>query len=219
MPSFFSSKKNKNAASSSSSSPAPEPQPPKSPAASDKTAAAATSPDKDKEKKSKGYFVRDRDSRRPISPRSGSSFNKSSSSSRRLSETHPLNLPPEEIRRLSALSAMSSAAAQQENGVDRDGYGDPMETTPAPEDPPTMPEVNGVNGEQQHEGEAGPVPPPHRTPTSPSPQPEMPKVDAEACKAAGNKFYKAGQYEKAIEEYSKGLYSHFLIAGAAATLT
>ena len=89
-----------------------------------------------------------------------------------------------------------------------------METTPAPEE--NVPVVNGVNGdipggEEQTEqsSEEGPVPPPHRTPTSasttPSPQPETPKVDAEACKAAGNKFYKAGQYEKAIEEYSKGL--------------
>lgn len=84
-----------------------------------------------------------------------------------------------------------------------------METTPAPEE--NVPTVNGVNGtESEHDsqdGEEGPVPPPHRTPTSPSPQPEpeVPKVDAEACKAAGNKFYKAGQYEKAIEEYSKGV--------------
>ena len=94
---------------------------------------------------------------------------------------------------------MSSA---QENGVDV--HSDPMEMTPAPEDPA----VNGVNGEQEsdkeYEDEEGPVPPPHRTPTSPSPPPEVPKVDAEACKAAGNKCYKAGQYERAIEEYSKG---------------
>jgi DnaJ family protein C protein 7 len=117
-----------------------------------------------------------------------------------LSETHPLNLPPDEIRRLSLLAAMSGA---QENGAGVDA----METTPAPEE--NVPAVNGVNGaeeeQQEQSGEEGPVPPPHRTPTSPSPQPEVPKVDAEACKAAGNKFYKAGQYEKAIEEYSKGL--------------
>ena len=86
---------------------------------------------------------------------------------------------------------MSSA---QGNGDDI--RSDPMEMTPAPEDPPAFQEVNGVNGEQHHEGEEGPRPPPHRTPTSPSPQPEMPRVDAEACKAAGNKLYKAGQYAK-----------------------
>jgi len=89
---------------------------------------------------------------------------------------------------------------------------DPMETTPAPEEVPgAFPETNGVNGEHEEKGEdgdEGPAPPPHRTPKSPSPppeQPEAPKVDAEACKAAGNKFYKAGQYQKAIEEYSKGI--------------
>ena len=84
------------------------------------------------------------------------------------------------------------------SGVQENGAGvEAMETTPAPEE--NVAGVNGVNGVQ----EEGPVPPPHRTPT---PQPE---VDAEACKAAGNKFYKAGQYERAIEEYSKGLWSPF----------
>ena len=126
-----------------------------------------------------------------------------------------MNLPPEEIRRLSALSAMSSA--QQENGDAI--YSDPMETTPAPEDPPTMPEVNGVNGEQEHDDEEGPIPPPHRTPTSPSPQPEVPKVDPEVCKAAGNTLYKAGQYDKAIEEYTKGWLLHAHNTNSSAKLT
>lgn len=60
------------------------------------------------------------------------------------------------------------------------------------------PKTNGtkVNGE-------GPAPPPHKTPTSPpaaaAPTPE----DAEAFKTAGNKLYKAGNYKKAIEEYTK----------------
>ena len=77
---------------------------------------------------------------------------------------------------------------------------DMMETTPAPETPGAFPQTNGVNGDH-HEAEEGakPVPPPHR-----SPPPEIPAVDAEACKAAGNKFYKEKQYEKAIAEYTKG---------------
>jgi hypothetical protein len=29
-------------------------------------------------------------------------------------------------------------------------------------------------------------------------------VDAQQCKEAGNKFFKAQQYDKAIEEYTKG---------------
>ena len=87
---------------------------------------------------------------------------------------------------------------------------DPMETTPAPEQAPgAFPVENGANGEQHNasssEGEEGPIPPPHRTPTASSPQPEIPKMDPEVAKAAGNKFYKAGQYDKAIEEYTKAV--------------
>ena len=81
--------------------------------------------------------------------------------------------------------------------------------TPQPEEVPgafpgsaATASTNGVNGDgskavDSSDGE-GPAPPPHRTPTPPV------KVDAEACKAAGNKFYKAGEYGRAIEEYSKG---------------
>jgi len=59
---------------------------------------------------------------------------------------------------------------------------------------------DGEGAEQQ------PVPPPHKTPASPMApqQPAKPAVDAEACKAQGNKFYKAQQYDKAVEEYTKG---------------
>ena len=54
-------------------------------------------------------------------------------------------------------------------------------------------------------GDGSPVPPPHRAPpTEPQPSPK-PTIDAEACKAAGNKFFKIGDYDKAIKEYSKGV--------------
>jgi DnaJ family protein C protein 7 len=64
------------------------------------------------------------------------------------------------------------------------------------------PKINGSNGTSNGEG---PVPPPHKSnPTSPAavalPTPE----EAEAFKTAGNKFYKAKEYKKAIEEYTKG---------------
>ena len=64
------------------------------------------------------------------------------------------------------------------------------------------PKTNGTNGTPNGEG---PVPPPHKSnPTSPvavaAPTPE----EAEAFKTAGNKFYKAKEYKKAIEEYTKG---------------
>jgi len=66
--------------------------------------------------------------------------------------------------------------------------------------------VNGVNGLND---DGSPIPPPHKVPTSPPPQPQpqlppKPTVDAEACKAAGNKFFKAKDYDKAIKEYTKG---------------
>jgi hypothetical protein len=83
---------------------------------------------------------------------------------------------------------------------------DAMETTPAPEERSTTPATNGVNGEHSKgaEEETRPKPPPHRTPASPPAKPAIRPEDAEAFKAAGNKFYKAAQYGNAIDEYTKG---------------
>ena len=67
--------------------------------------------------------------------------------------------------------------------------------------------ANGVNGVNGLNEDGSPIPPPHKVPTSPPPQPPppaKPTVDAEACKAAGNKFFKAKDYDKAIKEYTKG---------------
>lgn len=120
--------------------------------------------------------------------------------------THPLNLPPDELRRLSA--AMSRAEngtqpmdvdhATQENGTSTNG----QPPSPSKEAPGAFPDsVNGSetpNGVNGHE-EKSPTPPPHK--------PQVVKVDAEACKAAGNKFFKAKDYERAIVEYTKGMLS------------
>ncbi|CAK4033476.1 subfamily C member 7 [Lecanosticta acicola] len=175
---------------------------------------APSSPEKDsgrkeREKKSKGYFVREREKdKRPKSPRSSKSFSRA----RRDSDSHPLNLPPDELRRLSALStAMSSPRDSRDGGVPISS--DRMETTPAPDTPGAFPTTNGVNGEHREEHEEPrPTPPPHRTPTSPPPQSEVksekPQIrddEAEAFKAAGNKLYKAGQYGSAIDEYTKAI--------------
>lgn len=68
---------------------------------------------------------------------------------------------------------------------------------------------NGVNGTPNKDSmdvdSEAPTPPPHKSPpTSPvaaaAPTPE----EAEAFKNAGNKHYKAKEYKKAIEEYTKG---------------
>ncbi len=67
------------------------------------------------------------------------------------------------------------------------------------------PQVNGVNGNANG---IAPVPPPHKSnPPIPAQEsaPAGPTAeDAEAFKTAGNKFYKAGEYAKAIDEYTKG---------------
>ncbi len=59
----------------------------------------------------------------------------------------------------------------------------------------------------------GPVPPPHKSnPTSPAASAPPTAEEAEAFKASGNKFYKAKEYKKAIEEYTKGMLSPSLIS-------
>lgn len=118
-------------------------------------------------------------------------------------DSHPLNLPPDELKRLS--SQMSAQNQQQQSsGLE------PMDVDP----PSPAPKMNGNGGET----EGRPAPPPHRYTTSPPPQtatyaatPEAastpvqpPTIDAEEYKAAGNKFFKIKDYAQAIKEYSKG---------------
>ncbi|MBE7182461.1 MAG: hypothetical protein INR71_14865 [Terriglobus roseus] len=75
----------------------------------------------------------------------------------------------------------------------------PMATSPAPlPTPGSFPETNGVVNGTNGDAERPPTPPQHGA--SPQPTREV----AEVHKAAGNKFFKAKQYDKAIEEYSKG---------------
>lgn len=59
---------------------------------------------------------------------------------------------------------------------------------------PQEPQNNGVNGTE----ERSPTPPPH--------QPNSASADeADSFKLAGNKFFKDGNYRRAIEEYNKGM--------------
>lgn len=121
-------------------------------------------------------------------------------------DSHPLNLPPDELRRLSAAMAAQEGARRDSMDVDGNGPFSSQETespgTPVGTTPGAFPEsangtVNGVNGD--HGDEKSPTPPPHRVPIA-----EKPTVDAEAAKAAGNKFFKAKDYPRAIAEYTKG---------------
>jgi DnaJ family protein C protein 7 len=88
----------------------------------------------------------------------------------------------------------------------------PQQTSPPPQAPGAFPapstpnNTNGANNGQKEdkmdeddEEEQVPVPPPHKV------QPKEPAVDAEACKAAGNKFFKMRDYNKAIAEYTKAI--------------
>lgn len=63
-----------------------------------------------------------------------------------------------------------------------------------------MQDAQAVNGHADMNGETSPVPPPHKVPSPPP----KPAIDPEACKALGNKYFKARDYTKAIAEYTKG---------------
>jgi hypothetical protein len=134
-----------------------------------------------------------------------SSSKKDKKKEKDIRDSHPLNLPPDELQRLSAAMAAQEGAR---SSMDVDSNGQP--TSPIAESPATplksapgaFPDnangtVNGVNGD--YGDEKSPTPPPHRVP-----MPEKPAIDAEAAKAAGNKFFKAKDYSKAIAEYTKG---------------
>lgn len=124
-------------------------------------------------------------------------------------DIHPLNLPPEELRRLSVRMAAKDekrTSAQMDKDVemsDADAQASMNGITSQPSTPGVSSAPGAfpssepqVNGDDREEEPKSPTPPPHRT------QPV--KVDPEACKAAGNKFFKAKDYDRAISEYSKG---------------
>lgn len=111
--------------------------------------------------------------------------------------SHPLNLPPDELRRLSAAMAREEARNSTPMDLEDDDpitNGTSAPQTPAQETPGAFPDPE-ANGVSDHDAKS-PTPPPH--------QPPPPKVDPEACKAAGNKFFKAKDYDRAVQEYSKG---------------
>lgn len=118
---------------------------------------------------------------------------------------HPLNLPPDELRRLSARMAQEEERPSiQMDAEMTDADAQPF--TNGTTSPPPTPGTNApgafptssddqINGDNREQAKS-PTPPPHRV----VPQ----KMDPEQCKAAGNKFFKAKDYERAIAEYSKG---------------
>lgn len=168
-----------------------------------KSSAAQGTPPSSPDKKSHSR-VKDRE--RDRDRRSSASFS-SKRSSKYDRNSHPLNLPPDELRRLSSqMSAMQDQPTPTPMDIDRD-------QSPAPSSP-AAPKANG--------DAPRPAPPPHRYTTSPppenakyaqtpeesSPPAEPPTIDAEEYKAAGNKFFKIKDYPAAIREYTKGASRH-----------
>ncbi|KAL2160543.1 hypothetical protein VTH06DRAFT_1231 [Thermothelomyces fergusii] len=135
-------------------------------------------------------------------------------------DTHPLNLPPEERKRLSELSAMStrnSMDVEKEavNGGNPSSPPSPpppyqQQPPPRPANPPphqnsfTVPVPNGTDASANGPAdEQVPPPPPHRSqPSSPA---QSEAEQAESFKNEGNKFFKAGDYTHAIEFYTKAV--------------
>lgn len=136
--------------------------------------------------------------------RSGSKSSRTRNSSYQIysADTHPLNLPPDEReRRLSAMSPPSDPATPMDIDSEEPAVSVRSSPPPAPQVPPQ--ETNGDNQDININGDGSPVPPSHGINTTSSP-PHKPAIDPEACKALGNKYFKAQDYKKAIKEYTKG---------------
>lgn len=89
-------------------------------------------------------------------------------------DTHPLNLPPEEReRRRSAMSAPSDPPPTPMD-VDQDGDASSVSSSPPPTDPISYSDWHGNMGDAEMEGPTSPVPPPHRFKPTTSPPPNLP---------------------------------------------
>ncbi|KAK4165446.1 hypothetical protein QBC43DRAFT_34118 [Cladorrhinum sp. PSN259] len=157
-----------------------------------------------------------RESKPPSGNHPSSRSSRISSSSRRKKvdpDEHPLNLPPEERdrKRLSELSAMSMNMSNRNSmDVDKDlANGQQPSVKPSP--PPhansfTVPISNGADASTKSNGAADefvPAPPPHRSQPSSPVQTEA--EQAESFKNEGNKLFKAGEYLRAVEYYTKAV--------------
>ncbi|KAI0024702.1 hypothetical protein F4780DRAFT_550557 [Xylariomycetidae sp. FL0641] len=172
---------------------------------------------------------RDQREHREPPKRSSRSFRHSTDQTRRSSKydpnTHPLNLPPDEIRRLSALSAMSNSnrSSIDKMDVDKETPPDPPSSPPSQPHhssytvPISSPPTNGVkNGDNARNGDRteGPPPPPHKSnPSSPVPSDAD---QAENFKSLGNQSFKSKDYKKAITQYTKAIE---LVPGSATYLS
>lgn len=81
--------------------------------------------------------------------------------------------------------------------------GDQKVPSSPPSAPGAFPSTN-TSDATAHEEDTPPRPPPHRSSSNSVPKSDT-EAEAEAFKAAGNKFFKAQQFDKAIGEYTKGI--------------
>lgn len=164
---------------------------------------------------------------KPPSSRPSRSFRQATDSASRKKkidpDTHPLNLPPEQRKRLSALSAMSDRTSMD---VDKEPVNGATPSSPSPQAPPpqkqqqqqpkpaapahsnsfTVPVANGADASTNgaDAGEKVPQPPPHRSqPASPV---QTPAEEAEGYKNEGNKYFKLKDYGRAVDFYTKGMW-------------
>ncbi|KAF7879542.1 hypothetical protein EAF04_000737 [Stromatinia cepivora] len=142
--------------------------------------------------------------------------------------THPLNLPPDQLRRLSTQVRMSepmdidvessSSTRNPSPPPATSSQSNTQPSTPKPAEPASkpssksapkpIPQPSAPNGQNATANGEGPPPPPpaHKSnPTSPQAVAPPTLEDAETFKDAGNRYYKAKQYKKAIEEYTKAV--------------
>ena len=75
-------------------------------------------------------------------------------------------------------------------------------SSPPPVNPGVTVPTNGVNTNISTETNGAPPPPPHQTPVKTAAEAA---VEAETYKNAGNKFFKARDFDKAIKEYTKAI--------------
>jgi len=136
----------------------------------------------------------------PELPSSRTSSRRGNSRHQLAADTHPLNLPPEEReRRRSAMSVPSEPNTPMD--VDSEALANDAPSSPTPMTWTASQQSNGTSREHVN-GDDSPIPPPHGSNPATSPPPK-PTIDAEACKALGNKYFKAKDYSKALQEYSK----------------
>lgn len=198
----------------------PPPPPPKSPP---KPATASSSPTKKSVRPASPATPttpsgepRQRSSSNRHFSRASSDLGKSTSFRRKKVEspTHPLNLPPEEIKRLSRLSTMSARESVDRMDVDTPTSAATPSSPPQRQaTPPSAASATSqqtrsetppaaTNGSSSPKRDDAPAPPPHKT--DPNSPPPTPADEAEVFKNLGNKFFKERNYRRAIEEYSKG---------------